>query len=117
MEAPELLSRLRVVRRDIPAHPELRTGVPNEHLAIEHPRRARNGVRPVTFTFEAVDAPQRFSVGRIQSHHTAVECGDDDFALPYREPAADNVTTSKAADYAGHLRVERPELLAGFRVV
>ena len=113
--APRLLAGVRVIRGDVAAHPVFGPAVADDHLALEHPRRAgdRVGARAID---DRVLLPELAAGRRVERDQPAVVRRDEDLALPERDAAVDHVAAALVAVGAIDLRIERPQALAGARV-
>src|SRR5262249_45984541 len=114
VEAPDLLARVRVVGRHVSAYPELGAAVADDHLAVDDPRRAGDGVR--ARLVDGDDRPDRRAGLLVERHEPAVEHADVDAALVEGDPAVHHVAAGLLRDQLVDLRVVLPELLARARV-
>ena len=113
--APDLLAGFGVVGGDVAAHAVLGAAVADDHLALEHARRAGAGVGAL-LAFDGVLFPDHLAGDCVQRDQPSVERAHVDLALPQRHAAVDHVAAALRSHRAVHLRVVRPQLLAGARV-
>ena len=87
-EAPRELARVRVVRGQIAARGrDLGAAVADDHLAVEHLRRAGDVER--LLGVDGLHFPELRAVLRVESDQAPVDRGDDHLAVPVGEPATD----------------------------
>ncbi len=115
VEAPERLARVGVVGAHEAARAEVRAAVADHHLAVEHPRRAGDGVG--LSLLEGLGGPDRPARAGAERDQPPVQGGDDDLALPGGQAPAHRLAAGVAAPFAGDLGVIGPKRLARARVV
>ncbi len=94
--APFLLARLRVVGGDEAAHAVFGAAVADDDLALEHARRAGDGVAAL-LAFERVFLPDLLAGGGVQRNQAAVEGGHVDLALVNGHAAVHHVAATLEA--------------------
>ncbi len=109
--APFLLAGAGIVGGDIAAHAILRPAVADDDLALEHARRAGDGVR-VAAVDDGVLLPQLAAGAGIERDQAAIIGSDKDLALVQRHAAIDHIAAALEADRLVDLRVEGPDALA-----
>src|SRR5262249_30693181 len=114
VEAPDLAPALRVVGRHVAAYAELGAAVADDDVALHDARRAgdRVGARGV----RRLHRPDQRAGGGVERDQAAVERAAVDAALVDRDAAVHDVAAGVRADALRHLRIVRPDELAGARV-
>ena len=112
-ESPGEFARLRVVGREVPAQPELRTALADEDLAVHRPGRPGNRVGVVGRVVGGIDVPDLLPGRLVEGDEPGVEGRKVELAFvgghaTVRRPAAAGV----AHRIPVGLRVEAPDLLA-----
>ena len=110
--APFLVAGVRIVGGDVAAHAVLGATVADDDLALEHPRRAGDGVGARAVD-DRVFLPHRPARGRIERDQPSVVGADEHLALMERHAPVDHVAAALVAGFARDLRIERPDPLAG----
>ena len=111
VEAPRPLAGLRVVGVDVAADAVLGAAVADDDLALRDPRRAGDRVHRVLG--HGHRGPDLFARLGVDGDQAAVERGGDHLAAVERRSAVHGVAAGLHRDGAGHLRVVRPQRLAG----
>src|SRR5690606_3201776 len=109
---PQCLAGLSVMGGEKTACVELATTLADVHDAVADARRAGDGIRQAAVgDLHIPDLAAGFSVQRDQA---PVDRSDDDLAVPVRGAAVRDVAADAArGQFARHLRIELPQLLAG----
>src|SRR5690606_10551644 len=115
IKLPQEAAVVRVVSAHETAYAEVRPAVADDDLAVEHPGRARDRVRPLVA--ERLHRPAGLAGLRVKGDQTAVERRDDDAVLPRRKPARDRLAAREPAPLSRHLGIVAPQQLASLRVV
>ncbi|MNH17479.1 hypothetical protein D3C79_771510 [compost metagenome] len=110
-EAPGLLAGFGVIGRYIAAHAILRPTIADDDLAVDHPRRAGDGVAAfmVAAGVHRPDPLAGLGIDRLQA---PVQYADVDLALPHRHASVYRIAAGLTGTVAIRLRVVFPEQLA-----
>ena len=110
VEAPQLFAIRRVIGSDIAAHAELGAAIADQHLAIDHARRAGDGVALVLVDRNFL--PRHRAGIAIERDQPPVERAEEQVLAPCRQPAIDHVAAGFHSGFAGHLRIVAPQRFA-----
>ena len=110
VEPPQLLACGRVISGDIATDTQLCTTIADEHLALGHTRRTRDGV---TAALRRRAHAPHFLAGRgIDRHQATIERADIQLAFPGCCAAVHDVAAGMHGSLPRYLRVIGPQLLA-----
>ena len=110
-EAPRLRAGRGVVGGDVAAHAVLGAAVADDHLVLDHARRAGDGV--LLFLVGGLHLPRHLAGAGVERDQASVDRADVDLALPHRDAAVDHVAARPTPDLSGDLGVVLPEPLTG----
>src|SRR5690606_11674732 len=94
------------------ARVELAAALADVHDAVADARRAGDGIRQAAVVY--LHVPDLAAGFRVQRDQASVDRSDDDLAVPVGGAAIRDVAADAARrEFARHLRIEFPQLLAG----
>src|SRR6266403_4749118 len=111
IEAPNEISRLRIISGNVPTDAHFRTAVPDDHLTFHHARRTGNRVTHLWIDRQSF--PNRFTGGGVESDQSSIQCPHKYLPPPPSHASIHNITTRVHRPFGGNFRIVLPAPHAG----
>ena len=107
VKAPDFLTVLCIIGRDIAAHTHFRATIANHHQSANHARGSSDCIGFGLINRER--RPNLLSRIPVKCDQTAIKCAEKQAIAPCRQAAIDDITASLDRRFSGNFRVIFPK--------